>query len=430
MKQQKISLLIAILININIVVGGAFFINAPLIAQKAGMLAPLAWFGVGLLLLPLVLVLSSLSGAFPVAGGLYVYSEKLLSPFWGFVSGWGYFIGTAAGNALIFDAFGKLATKLGFMRPLTETFGLGNFGIDLVLILIFSALNLFNIEFLSKTQVIFTTLKTIPFFALLLGGIFLFNPTNFSAINSTDLTGFFNSIPIVLFAYIGIEACCAIGHVIDDARTNASRAIMISFFLIVSTYALAQLCIVAINGTSAIDAFTSILPRLTSNQWIIFYGNKLIELCILSSFLGGFYSMFYANNWNLYAIAQEGAIHGAKPLAQLNRFQSPWVSLLFQALIIIGFLLLSRNIEILSTMSDFGIVIAYLLSGLAYLALPQKNNGKKWAIGGLALVGCGYLLIKCTNDLLEAGVKFFLPFLALLMIGVLSYLFKKQKLSD
>ena len=117
-KTKQISLPIAIFMSINIVVGGGFFLSASNVFQSSGKLAPLGWLLCGALLVPLVLVLSNLSKLYPRAGGLYVYSREQLGEFPGFLSGWGYFVGTLAGNAMILHAFSSLAKKMGFYIPL------------------------------------------------------------------------------------------------------------------------------------------------------------------------------------------------------------------------------------------------------------------------------------------------------------------------
>ena len=418
MNTPKLSLPLAILININVIIGGAFFISSGIIARKTGALAPLYWLLVGAILLPLVASLADLANKYPVAGGIYVYSERLLGSFWGFLSGWGYYIGTAAGNAVLLLAFRGRLADIGIgtgIAPLT---------FDVLLVLLFSFLNLFNIEFLGRMQVLFTMLKIIPFMVVLVGAYALFSPENLTGAFNVSGAQLVDSIPLVLFAYIGVETCCAIGHLIKDGEKNASKAIYTSFGIIIAIYAIMQLCIVGIHGGGDVNPFLDILPRLTTNPSIIYYGNLSIQVAILSSFLGGYYSMFYANNWTLHKMASEDQIHFSGALTQMNKSNAPWGAVAFQTVLIIGLLALSRSIEDLTTMSDFGIVIAYLLSSLAFVVL-QRNNGKI-AIGLLSLASCSYLLYVCSTDLMRAGVQYLLPFIALLGLGVLSFVLKRR----
>jgi fructoselysine transporter len=422
MSKEKISLYLAILININIVIGGGFFLSIQAISPRTGVLAPLIWLSVALLLLPLTIVLAKLSRTEAVSGGLYVYSRKKLGEFWGFLSGWGYLIGTAAGNAVILHGFRKLSEELGLTNYLFNSFGISGIGADIFFIIFFTLLNLFNIKILGKTQGLITILKTIPFAIVILGGLCLFKVTNFTLAPPTNISNFMSTIPIALFAYIGIEACCAISHIIKDGKKNTAKVILISFMIIAGIYSLIQFLLIGIHGTHFINPFTSIIPKLTNNPSVIKYGNIIIQSAILSSFLGGYYSMFYANNWNIFAIAKENKLPFSKSLTKLNRYRGPWVCILAQTFIVILFLTITTKTTSLIVMSNFGVSIAYLLSCFAFF-LNYKSKKNKF-VGMLALAGCGYLLYLCFNDLLLEGFKYLIPYLIILGLGILGYKIK------
>ncbi len=373
---KKIPLSIAILININIVVGGGFFLSSSNIFKTSGRLAPLTWVLCGLLLLPLVQILADLSRLYPTAGGLYVYSKKNLGDFWGFISGWGYFVGTVAGNAIILHAFSDLAQKMGFVLPFAHTFSPATSQLlfDIFFTILFTAINLANITILERIHVGFTILKTIPIALVLISAFFLFDFSHVIAAPVQPL-GLLSSMPIVLFAYLGIEACCAITHQIKDGEKNSARAMLISLGIIIAMYSLVQFGLLGIFGAGNTDPFFSILPKLTSNQSIINLGNLVIKIAILSSYLGGFYGMFYSNSWNLYAIAKEKKIVFSEALTKLNKYQTPWVSILAQAVLVILLLFVARtSVTTLMTMSGLGVVIAYVLSAITYLVIGKKKK--------------------------------------------------------
>src|SRR5579862_8567610 len=139
----KIPVWVAILINANIVIGSAFFLHAQKISSATGLIAPIAWLLCGLMLFPLVIILAHLARTYPTAGGIYVYSQKQLGQFWGFVSGWGYFIGTIAANAAVLHAFSTELQKLGLTQNFFATSG-NTLYFDIFLVLIFTLLNLLN----------------------------------------------------------------------------------------------------------------------------------------------------------------------------------------------------------------------------------------------------------------------------------------------
>lgn len=410
----KIPVWVAILININIVIGSAFFLGAGKISAINGILAPFAWLLCGLLLLPLVITLARLALHYPAAGGLYIYSRNQLGSLWGFLSGWGYFIGTAAANAAVLHAFSIEIQKLTSVDGYLNSMGISGIPFDVILVLIFTAFNLFNIEFLEYSQIFFAALKAIPLIIILASLPFLFNSNNLVT-TRLDWSGLLETLPLVLFAYIGIEACCAISDKLHNGEKSASRVILISFGLIMAIYMILQFSLLCIHGANDINPFLSLMPLITSNPTVIAWGNTLIYIAILSSFLGGFYGMFYYNNWNLYAIGNDKSIIGAHHITKTSKSQSPWVCVLIQSALVIIFLLTIGHNYYLITMSDFGTTLAYLLSVFAFLSLSRSITGI------FALVSCGLLLIICTKNLFSAGIGNLLPFVAMLLIGLVAH---------
>jgi len=420
---RKIPLFIAILVSINIVIGGGFFLSASKIAKSSGLLAPLTWILCGLLLLPLVKVLAHLSGRYPTAGGIYVYSRENLGEFWGFVSGWCYFVGTLAGNAMILHAFSSTVAQLGLPLPFASFFSpqVSQFLLDLIFIAIFTVINLFNIAIFEKMNIAFTILKTIPIGLVLVAMFFFFDKKNLLAAQVQPL-GLLESMPTVLFAYLGIEACCSIAHQIKDGQKNAARAMLISLGVIVAIYSIVQFGILGILGTQTTNPFFEIIPHITQNPFAIKWGNLVIKLAILSSFLGGFYGMYYANSWNLYALAKERKLLFAGSLTKLNKYNTPWVSILVQGGIVVFLLFLAFNsFTSLMTMSGFGVVIAYILSAITYFYAGPPEKTSRILIGTLALVGCAALLILCIHDLASDGIAYLLPFIGILFSGLVLY---------
>lgn len=415
MNHIKIPLWVAVLINVNIVIGSAFFLGASKIAIASGLLAPLSWIICGLMLLPLVIVLAKLSAHYPAAGGIYVYSEKQLGSLWGFISGWGYFIGTAALNAVLLIAFTQGLQTIPAVQKFLSHIGLTGNLFDIFIIALFTLFNLFNIEFLERMQIMFTILKGLPFL-LVLGALpFLFDATNITS-GQLHWSGLITKLPLVLFAYIGIEACCAIADKIENGHKNAGRVIFCSFALIVLIYTILQAALFCIHGSSTIDPFFSLLPMLTGNQTIITWGNGALSLAMLSSFLGGFYGMFYFNNWNLYAIGKDNSIVFSSQLIRLNKNQAPWICVLVQSLLITLFVLFTKHSDYLITMGDLGTVIAYILSALSFIKLYPGPTGY------LALLSCGVLLYICSSSLLNAGIYHAFPFILMLIVGIIGHL--------
>jgi hypothetical protein len=176
-----------------------------------------------------------------------------------------------------------------------------------------------------------------------------------------------------------------------------------------------QLALLCIHGSKLSNPFLEILPMLTNNNFIINWGNRIIYSAILSSFLGSFYGMFYYNNWNLFAIAEGKHIIGHSVLTKLSKRQVPWVCVLIQAFITILLIIIVPKKLYLITMSDFGTVLAYLLSALSFLAITRTLTGF------LALASCSLLLFICTKNLLFSGLAYVIPFIMILVLGIIAH---------
>lgn len=413
-QQIKIPVWVAILININIVIGSAFFLGAGNILAVNGILAPVTWLLCGLMLLPLVIVLAQLAMKFPQAGGLYVYSQQCLGPWWGFISGWGYYIGTVAANTAVIHAFSTEIQKIEAPARFLNSTGLAGLRCDIFLVGLFTLFNLFNIELLEGIQVIFSILKSIPLILVMISLPFLFNPQHL-AVTKVQWSSMLQTLPWVFFAFIGIEACCAIVDKIEDGKRNAPRVILISFGLILSIYTILQAALFCIYGSSSTNPFLSLLPQLTNNQIIVQWGNALVLFAILSSFLGGFYGMYYYNNWNLYAIGKEGNIIFGNYLTRINSNKAPWVCVLIQFVLVFIFLISTNQSFYLITMSDFGTTLAYFLSVASFFTLERSWTSMA------ALLSCSILAYIAAMNLIDAGFYHIIPFIIVLIGGFITY---------
>ncbi|MFC1894556.1 APC family permease [Candidatus Dependentiae bacterium] len=426
--EKKISLWIAIIININVIIGSAFFIGSGIIAQKSGLFAPIIWLLCGIIILPIVFAFAQLSKTYPEAGGIYIYPKRELGSLWGFISGWGYFISITSGNAIIMHSFTVRFANLlfpNFIQRFDPTYLI----LDVMLIILFTIFNLANINFLEKAQIIFTSLKAIPILMLIFASVTLFSLENATTTVTSLLPGFVDSIPIVLFGYIGFEICCAISHQIKNGEKNTAKAIIFSFGLIIAIYSILQFLIVGIHGTNTTFPFLELLPKLTNNLYLINFGNLIINLAIMSSYLAAYYGLFYGNNWVLYALGKEKSLPLSKYFTKLNIHKTPWFSVIFQGIITFSFLLITRSTSDLIIMSDFSIIITYILGTISLISIAIKMKANKnFILGILSTLSCGCFLYICFKELSESGIQCLVPFLIIFGIGiVLNQIVNKKK---
>jgi APA family basic amino acid/polyamine antiporter len=392
--QRLIPFWFAVLINVNIVIGAGFFLQVQKISVANGFLAPVSWILCGLLMLPLVYALAQLAQRHPTAGGIYIYSREELGPIWGVIAGWSYYLGATAANAVVMHTFTLTFLHIPFIAQWVNGVPNAVFACDMVMLLLFSGLNCRNIELLERLQVGFTVLKLIPIVLILCAVpvFFSWGRIFVAEINWQTLPA---SVPMVLFAYIGIEACTSIMSKVKNSKKNAYRLIFTSFALIAFIYAGLQLVALGIYGTADTHAFFSLPSMLFSSRILQDLSAVGLYLGLLASFLAGFYGMFYFNNWNLYTMAHELKWKELRWLVRLNRHDVPVNALMVQSCLIFLFLTFTPDDNYMIAVSAIGTTLAYILSAASFFVWRRSF------LGALAIASCGILFYFCLDDLLK-----------------------------
>ncbi len=172
---HKLSLLAAIFININIMLGTGFFINTVVLTQEAGSLGAFIYILVAILLLPLVISIAGLVEHSGESSTFYDFG-KHVSPFFGFLSSWSYFTGKLCSAAL------GIHVCLSFLQRIIPALqALPIIPLDIAAIMLFTGLNLMNLQIGKQIQFTFIILKIVPILFVIFTGLYLFNPGHFIA---------------------------------------------------------------------------------------------------------------------------------------------------------------------------------------------------------------------------------------------------------
>ncbi|MFA5306423.1 MAG: APC family permease [Candidatus Babeliales bacterium] len=408
----------AILICLNSMIGAGLFISVRPLTEIAGALGFVSYIIAALILLPLILCIAELASLHPVAGGLYVYSNTYLGPWYGFLSGWGYFVGKTVSATVLMHKFVEFFyIRIPAMQYAPQLL------IDAAMLFFIVGINSMGVSIGGRVQYVFTTLKAIPILFSIGASFYLFNPNNFKDIH--DVTNILQTIPIALFPLLGFEVICAITNMIEDARNTIKRIILSAFSIV----AIINICFLVASFGILGQQFKSInepvlaigLRALGSYPLIA----QLINGAVFASIIGACFSLLTSNCWNLHTIARHGQLPGTSFLTKVNRFNVPWVSFLVE--VIIGCLILLITVEQipLQNMAVFAQVIAYLLSSLAAWYAVRTGATKRiaWWLPLLALAGCCVVLGICLHRIIALGIS--LPFLLILVAGVVLAVGKK-----
>lgn len=425
----KLSLPMAVFININIMLGAGIFVNTPELAKRAGALGAFSYLLVGLLMLPLILSIAQLLRRYPT-GGFYTFAQKEINTFSGFLSGWSYFTSKLASATVMthvsVSLLQQLFPVLNFASP---------FVFDVAIICLFVGLNMLNIKAGSSIQKMFITFKTIPIIFAILSGIFLMQGDNFSA-SHLIWPGVATSLPIVIYALIGFEAACSVSSKIKNPEKNAPLAVLISFAIVVTIATIYQLLFYGVLGSTLQNvadyrgAFPALLQAIMPNSPLIAHKlEALLHIAIASSTLGAAYGIIFSNSWNLYTLAQNNHIMNASLFTKLNNHFIPFACVFVEGALCFVYLAVSQgNIVPLQQIGALGCVIAYCFSAFALWRAIQRDSSitlSKW-VPLLGLASCAILLTACINSFFVKGMSSLVIYSVLIIIGVGMYNYSKK----
>lgn len=426
---EKLSLLAAIFININIMVGVGLFINTSLLAQMAGGAGALSYALLAILLLPLILSIAKLVNIYP-AGGFYAYAIDTLGPLGGFISSWSYFTGKLASATIMIHA-----SMLLLQQIIPALAAINIFMLDSIALSIFLGLNFLHLKTGRSVQLIFLGMKLIPILFVILSGLFLFSSDAYIQ-TTIDWSNIISTMPLVLFAAIGFEAVTSLSSNIQDAEKNGPRAILISYSIVMLVNILYQFFFYGSLGQhlahtkSFLEAFPLLLNTCCAHYPILVCKIQgLFNIAIASSALGGAFGIIFSNSWNLHTLAKHNHIARAHLFLKENKYKIPFACVIAEGIICAIYLLATRGNQIpLQQVAAFACTISYSISILALLLLVvRKQSTTSLWIPVLALVNCGLFLASSINSFYQKGATSLLLYASFMLIGILMFLFTKQK---
>lgn len=416
-RSRKLSLTAAIFTNINIMAGAGIFINMVLLTKLTGILGATAYLTIGIFMLPLIKTIAELVKIHP-EGGFYAFAEPI-SPFLGFLNCWTYFFSKLASTSLVLYVSATFLKQL-FPHVLSSV---PTMPLSIGILALFTYANLFNLDIGSSIQKIFFGAKAIPIGGIVLLGLFNCSGTPLT-IKSEYIANLSTVIPLALYCLAGFEAACALSRTIQNPKVNGPKAIFYSFFILIGTYTVFQLIVAAglLKHLPYINSYQDAIPALMSNTnftpSIVSKLTSFLNLCIVTSTLGGAYGMLFSNQWNLYTLAEHNHIPGSSYITQLNSQEIPTIAVLAESFICILYLMLTQGNQIpLQQMAALGAAIAYTISTVSFLMQRSTKNAFAW----LALITCSGFIISSIISSITYSLSSLTLFCSMFIIGVISY---------
>ena len=417
-KDHKISLTTAILMNINMMVGVGAFFGPQLMSQKAGYASFLGWPIVAIIFFPIVFSIATMARIFPGSGSFYSYSKKVINQATGFMSGWMFFLGYAGVAALQTICLQDIVLQ--YIPALSPIL------FKILYVVIISSIALLRFPTIGRIQNIGTAFKLLPIIFVLSVFAIYWNPS--LSINPHDLRNIFATLPVALFGFWGFECCCTISHLIKGDKKNASRAILIAFFITMTIYTLFHLGLVHIMGVKNLATLGSedfvqfLLLRSATVQKIL---TLFVTGSVMLAYANSTLAVFVANSSTLHAMADENLLPQSKKLAVLNKNLRPIGATIAQSALAFAFATAINNKFALTAISNLGVLFSFFLTLIALFLLQKRARTYApiliTALAFISWFSLSYFSWMSIGQTISERLLTIIPLLFLIAIGMGMY---------
>lgn len=401
-------------------VGAGVFVNIQPLIGYAGPWS-FAGYVVGeMILLPVVISMAMLTSMHAVAGGMLVYPKRYLHAGAGFISVWGYFVGKTASVALLLHVF---SIPLHANNPWLQT--MPQWTVTYLLIASIALLNIIGLQLGGKVQYLFTTLKLIPFVAIISSGFMraqpLLDPLFWQMPAGGSIAA---TIPVAIFALSGFEVICTLGHLVKKPEKNTLPVAVTTALIVASIYAFFQMATFLIAGYAIVNAVKP-LEAIAGNLVAPFSSMSfLIDDFMRISMLTGAFNIMSNNAWNLYAIGKGNMLPWSGQITATTKDGIPWAALIGQVLLAWTLLAITNNPSALLNMAVSGAVLAYLLTTLSACVAFWNTSRTMVAIASTGVASCSYVLFLSMQRLAESGIS--VSYIAIFFAGIIGALMARN----
>jgi len=246
-------------VSLGSIIGSGWLLGALNAAKVAGPASILSWILAACMLSLLAITYAELGATYPVAGGAARFPYYSHGPIAGFTAGWAawlqaVFIAPIEVLAVItyVNSVGWFNQHFNMLNRAGEKAGLLNglgLAVAVVLMLLFTTINLAGAKFLSDSNVIIVIWKTlVPILAIIVVASLQFNSSNFHAGGGFMPFGFHGVFAAltggVVFALQGFEQAVQLAGEARNPKRDVSRAILTAMAIGALLYSLLQVAMI------------------------------------------------------------------------------------------------------------------------------------------------------------------------------------------
>ncbi|MFC4903933.1 APC family permease [Kocuria oceani] len=375
----------ATVIGVGSMVGAGVFVAFAPAAAHAG-----PWLPAALLLAAVVAWCNATSTAqlaavHPASGGTYLYANRQLGPWPGFVAGWGFVTGKTASAAAMSLTFGLYTAEL---------LGAGDAGARLLAVVAVLGLTAVDLGGVSRTARL-TKLLVVPVLAVLLAVVVLLHTVPGPAAGAVpgwegSGWGVLPAAGTLFFAFAGYARVATLGEEVRDPARTIPRAVLGALALTLLLYAALGLGLLRFLGADRLAAATAplltVVERAGWSAGTTAAGAVLVTVAAALATLGALLALVAGISRTVLAMARQRDLPGRLG-AVSQRHRAPWAAELAVAGVVVV-LVLAGDVRTVIGFSSFGVLVYYALANLSALTLTERPGWAPRAVNALGLAGC------------------------------------------
>jgi amino acid transporter len=358
----------------------------------------------------LLAIYAQLAADFPVAGGAYQWTRRLVGVRYGWFTGWVAICAYAAANTTVAYLGAPWALTLLKIEPTANTVVVTG----MVLVLICAAAGMLGIAALGRAVKVGITAEVVASVGIGLALLLTFREQDFSLLTETlgaealsggsVTAGLLAALAVGGWVFIGIDVAVGAAEETRDASKQVPRALWIA---LLSVAALVMLNAVAtalahpdpasvVAGEDLDPVATAVVSSFGS------WSDKPFAAIVLVAFLACGMAAQALTARTMFSISRDGVLPGSRVLGSVDRRRSPLGATAVTAVVACLGLLLGLNSNAVGTLIAFGtaaIYVQFLLIAVAALVARLRGTWTRGGRIGLAInvAAVGWLAFETVN---------------------------------
>ncbi|MDG7046891.1 MAG: amino acid permease [Nitrososphaerota archaeon] len=371
---KEIGVITATAVGLGAIIGAGIYVLSGTAIALAGDYALVAFLLVGVIAIIIALELGELGSLMPFAkGASYSYTYKAFGSELGFVTGMLQYFSFATSISVV---------SLGFGSYLSSMIGVpvGDFTIPfaIVLIVVLSLLNIMGIRKAAEADLSLVIIKVgiLLIFVAFAISVALSRPVGSFAsafsFSSGGLEGIFAASVVIFFAYTGFQSISTLSGRIKGRGNGAAKAIFYSVVISMILYVLVVVALLLLVPASSYklsaDPLSFALRSSGAPQLLIL----IIDLGGLIATASATIAMILSSSRIMYQISEDRLL--PKVFRKYDKKSDAAVNGIIISAMVGIVTLFAGNIYVIASISNFGLMFAYLLLGFDIMHFRRRGS--------------------------------------------------------